>query len=168
MEITRNFYNQLRKHCTAELLECINDIRVASENNNVWDITQIIDEENRPYEQMKVVCTFEKLGGTLLYRGSNEQYVTLAIRLINRINDTAFNDILLYWIHNEANGVSPIYDIGASDVPPILPEYVSTQQEDGSFVIEKLRCGKYIALPDEVYWTEDDAKERAKQLNSNG
>ena len=164
MEITRNFYNQLRRHCTVELLECINDIRVANGNNNVWDITQVIDEENCLYEQMKVAYTFEQLGGTLLYKGVNSQYVILT----NRINNIVFDNIRLYWIHNEANGVFPIYDIGKLDVPPILPKYVSTQQEDGSFVIEKLRCGEYIALPNEVYWTEDCAKERAKQLNLNG
>ena len=101
-------------------------VGVAPDNgaDDKWDITEIVERaiagKDNPalfHEQMKVAYVFEKLGGTILYEKKPEQYVILA----KRSADFFLEKIRLYWIHNEANDVVPIYGLGNLIVPPVLP-----------------------------------------------
>ena len=168
MKVTPELFDKIKTHCTVQLIERVG---VAPDNrsDDTWDITEIVEKaivgQNNPdpfHEQMKIAYVFEKLGGTLLYEKKPEQYVNLAIRAA----DCFLEKIRLYWIHNEANDVVPIYDFGNLIVPQILPLYSSRPNEDGKYVVERLVRGQYVEIPNEVYPTAEDAMERAKQLNT--
>lgn len=161
MNITRAFFNELRRHCTVEILNLIGSIEPKDDEDNTWDITTVLQSKNNLYEQMRVAYAFEQLGGTLIYNEEPTQFVIIA----KLLNEEICNSIRLFWIHNEANGVLPIYDIGAISVPPILPKYAYRPTEDGGFIVEKLQCGEYTPIKAEYYFLEQEAKERTEQLN---
>lgn len=157
MRIQPQIYKELQKHCAASLLMKLSGLNVNPLNDNVWDITSLTND----IDMMKIAYAFENVGGTLIYEGNKSQYV-----IITRDMDVAFStDIRLFWIHNEANGVCPIYDIGAVEVPPILPKYVSTPREDGTFIVERLNKGEYKPLNGMVFLFETESKAKARELN---
>lgn len=162
MEITNSFYRDLRKHCTAELLNFVGIIEPSDENNNIWDLTSIVAKRNNIYEQLRIAYVFEQLGGTLIFKNKPIKFTNITKDLDKNI----CNNIRLFWIHNNANGVMPIYDVGAISVPPILPKYTYRPYEKGGFVIEKLYCGEYRHLNGEHYLLEQEAKERVVELNA--
>ena len=153
---------ELRKHCTAELLSYVREIEVKDDGENTWDITSIINDEVNPYMQLRVAYAFEQIGGVLIYNGEPTQFVIVSKEKDERI----CNGIRLFWIHNEANGVMPIYDTKRIVVPSILPKYTCRPNDDGSFVVEKLVFGKYEPINGERYLTEQSAIDRMSQLNA--
>ena len=162
MTISKSFFDELHKHCTAPLLDLVKDVIIQDCPENTWDITSVINGGENLYEQMRVAYAFEQLGGQL--RCNNQP--TLFVLLAKRLDEKKCDCIRLYWEHNNANGVIPIYDIVAPVVPPILPRYVSRPDEKGGYVIERLTFGRYESLNGERYQTERIAQERAAQLNA--
>ena len=162
MRITKSFLDELRKHCTTELLSLVRGIEVKDDGENTWDITSIINDEVNPSMQLRVAYAFEQLGGVLIYNGKSTQFVIVT----KEIDESICNGIRLFWIHNEANGVMPIYDTKRIIVPSILPKYTCRPDDDGSFVVEKLVFGKYEPINGERYLIEQFAKDRMSQLNS--
>ena len=144
MKVAPELFDKIKTHCTAQLMERVG---VAPENGaeDTWDITEIVEKaiagQDNPalfHEQMKVAYVFEKLGGTILYEKKPEQYVILA----KRTADSFLEKIRLYWIHNEANDVVPIYGLGNLIVPPVLPRHAVTEIAENEFIIEKLNKGQ--------------------------
>ena len=162
MNISKYTFDELHKHCTAPLLELVKVINVEDCSENRWDITSIINDGDNLYEQMRVAYAFEQLGGQLTYNNQPTQFAILAKYLDEKKCDC----IRLFWEHNTANGVIPIYDIIPLAVPPILLRYVSRPDEKGGYVVERLVFGRYNAINGERYPTEGIAQERAAQLNA--
>lgn len=46
-----------------------------------------------------------------------------------------------------------------------MPRFVASANEDGIYIIEKWSKGKYIVIDNEKYFTIEQAKERAEELN---
>lgn len=161
MEITQTLFNELRLHCTPQLLSYVRNVKVVDNANNQWDITSLVDANDHLYEMLKVFYAFEKLGGTLIFKGEIEVFPTI----LRHLDNTKFLEIPMYWVNNEINGDSPIFDIGELEIPPVLPRYSSRPNEDGKYVVEELIRGRYVAIPNEIYLTAKDAREKAEQLN---
>lgn len=178
MKITQELFDKIKAHSTIQLMECVG-VTPDNMSDDTWDITDIVKKaikceqrnqqlivhigQDNPalfHEQMKIAYVFEKHGGTLLYEKKPEQYVFIA----KLVTDSFLDKIRLYWIHNEANDIVPIYDLGDLIVPPILPRYVVTEIAENEFIIEKFNKGQYSAINGK-YPTENEAKEIAANLN---
>lgn len=157
MKIQSHFYTVLQQHCTANLLLKLKDVDINDINENEWDITSISSD----IDLMKIAYAFEQIGGTLLYDGKETQYMIIT----RDKGDVISNHIRLFWIHSSENGIRPIYDIGNVDVPPILPKYVSSPKEDGTYIVERLTFGEYKPVDGMVFFREEDSKAQAKELN---
>lgn len=59
----------------------------------------------------------------------------------------------------------PIYDIGTICVPPLMPKFVSTPKEEGTFVIERLTNGKYIPIKGMIFRSEAESQNMAREMN---
>ncbi len=164
MDIKRTTFKELQLHCSIELLSLLQDINIDISNQveDIWEISSYLDNTQKSINIMKIAYAFEKIGGTLLNNGEPSQYVTLTNKLGN-----VYDKIRLFWIHNEANGVLPIYDLGILEVPQILPKYAIKQGENGTWDIEKLMFGEYVPIKNEIYPSEGLARKRAEQLNDN-
>ena len=117
MEITLSLFNELKRHCTSELLSLIKNIVVSDNAMNEWDITSFIGTNDNLYEILKIFYAFEKLGGVLIYNGEVETFPII----VRRLNNPRYLEFSLYWVHNDINGNVPIFDIGELEIPKILP-----------------------------------------------
>ncbi|MGM9769041.1 MAG: hypothetical protein ACI3Z0_11410 [Candidatus Cryptobacteroides sp.] len=157
MKIRPQLYSELKKYCTTALLSKLSDVILDNDNIDEWEISSLLED----FEMMKIAYVFEQLGGTLLYKGVPSQYVIITLGKSDNIS----NDIRLFWIHNNANGILPIYDIGTICVPPIMPKFVSTPKEDGTFVIEHLTNGVYIPINGMVFRSGAESQNMAREMN---
>lgn len=155
-------YRFLLQHCTEELLSIINDLIIVDneENEDEWEITELLSSNISTLEIMKIAFVFTQCGGNLLYNGNITQFAVI----IRMLDDIHLTDITTYWYNNEANGVLPVYNLGEIIVPPILPTFVATEQTD-CWVIEKLQFGEYVVMDKEHYNNQTDAEDRARYLN---
>lgn len=159
----------LLQNCTAELIESVfshvgvNNITVDKTNmcKNTWEITQLLQVEHEELlDNLKVIYVFYNLGGTLIYDGKDTPYPVL-FRLIDKNEPNA---VSLYWAHNEANDVKPIYDIGEVEIPKIMPRFVCAQTGENVFQVEKWVKGKYVLL-DGYYLSKDACEKVVQELN---
>ena len=159
----------LLQHCTAELLESVfshvgaNNITVDNTNKykDTWEIKHILQAEHEELlDNLKVIYVFYKLGGTLIYEGKETPYPVL-FRLIDKNEPNA---VMLYWAHNEANDVKPIYDKGEFEIPKIVPRYVCTKVLDNLFFVEKWVNGKYVTLKG-GYASREACEKEVQELN---
>lgn len=157
MKIRPQLYSELKKYCTAPLLSRLSDISIDDDTIDEWEISSLLED----IEMMKIGYVFEQLGGTLLYKGVASQYKIIT----QGESDNISNDIRLFWIRNNENGILPIYDIGTICVPPLMPKFVSTPKEDGTFVIERLTNGVYIPINGMVFRSEADSQNMARSMN---
>lgn len=158
MKIQPALYSELQKHCTPSLLSMLTDVVIDENSENQWDITSLVSNSNI----MKIAYAFEQIGGSLIYNGEVSQYVIITQEQEDLIRD----GIRLFWINNYANGICPIYDTGIPVIPTILPIFAVSETLDGVFIIERLTNGDYVPMFNERYLSMEDAKERARQLNS--
>ena len=159
----------LLQHCTVELIECVfshigaNNITIDKTDmcKNTWEITHLLQVEHEELlDNLKVIFVFYKLGGTLVYEGKETPYPTL-FRLIDKNEPNA---VLLYWAHNEANDVKPIYDKGEFEIPKIMPRYICTKVLDDLYFVEKWVKGGYVTLK-EKYTTKEACEKVVQELN---
>ena len=159
----------LLQYCTVDLIERVfshvgaNNITVDKSNmcKNMWEITHLLQVEHEELlDNLKVIYVFYKLGGTLIYEGRETQYPVL-FRLIDKNEPNA---VLLYWAHNEANDVKPIYDKGEIEIPKIMPRYVCTKVLDDLFFIEKWVKGKYVTMKG-GYTSREACEKEVQELN---
>ena len=78
MRITNTLFKELRKHCTIELLSLVGVIEPKDDEENIWDITDIIQNGKHLYEQLRVAYAFEQLGGVLVYNEKPTQFVIIS------------------------------------------------------------------------------------------
>ena len=161
MELTQSLFNRLREHCTPELLSYIKNIHIEDAASNEWDVTELIEANDHLYEILKVICTFEKLDGSLIYKGKNEFFPVI----LRYLNNSKFLGIHLFWEHNDINGNIPIFDIGELEIPKILPKFTAIPFEDGFYYIEKREGDKRVRLEKEKFFTFQEAKDKATYLN---
>ena len=118
MNINRNTFKKLRRHCTVELLSQLQEVNIDERNSgeDTWEVAPYLNNPSEAVNMMKIAFVFERIGRTLLFNGEPSQYVIIVHGL-----SCIFDNILLFWIHCEANGVLPMYDTADVIVPPILP-----------------------------------------------
>ena len=164
-KMNKKIFEKIQQHCTDELCAVLLNvgITVSDFDGNEWDVSEALDKESSKDEIMKLICCFESVGGIIMYKGDFSPYVNLCKML--GVNN--YWNYRLYWIHSEANGMFPIYDIGEIQVPKILPKYATEEGTDG-FRVVRLYKGAYIPLKGELYPTIEIAKQRAEQLNLSG
>lgn len=171
--VKRRILGEMSKYCTPELLSCVfgsigtDNITVlakAMDEEQYWDITDLLEfNDSDVLDILKVVYVFSKLTDTLnniKYKGKLVPYSVL-FRLLNR-NEP--NMVLCYWVHNEANEVVPVYDVGEIEIPKIMPPYTYTQLSNNLFQVEKWHKGKYVPMQ-EIYPTKELCQERVDELN---
>lgn len=159
----------LLKFCTAELLtKVFSDVGedcITVDNHNlcddVWDITGLVkcDREDL-LDRLKVIYVFCQLGGRLKYDGKEIAYQSLFWVL----QTNKPNAVLLFWIHNVANGIVPVYDVGDIIIPKIMPRFVCMPTLGRVFQIHKWQNGEYVGM-DEYYPTRELCEKRADELN---
>lgn len=161
-KMNKKIFEKLQQHCTDELCTVLLNagITISDSEGEEWEVSEILDKDFSIDEIMKLICCFSNVGGIIMYNGEFTPYAILC--KILGVND--FWNYKLYWIHSEANGMIPIYDIGKIGVPKILPKYATEEQDDG-FHIVRLYKGEYIPLKGEIYPTIEIAKQRTEELN---
>lgn len=162
MELTQTLFNDIKKHCTSELLSYVGNISIRNDAENQWDITELIDADDNLYEILKILYVFEKFGGSLMYKGEIEIFPVI----IRNLNNPKFLGIHLFWECNEINGDVPIFDIGELEIPKIMPKFSAIPFEDGFYYIEKREGNKRVRLENEKFFTFQEAKDKAAYLNS--
>lgn len=160
MEVSSDKYLFLSEHCSKALLNIVPNLEIVDNSDDEWDVNNILNSNASTYDIMKILYVFEQGGGTLVYNNSISQFPII----IREIGDIKLTDINIYWIHNEANDVLPYYDLGNLIIPSILPKFVATERIN-YWVIEKLVKGEYIEIKNEKYLSEEQAKNRARELN---
>lgn len=162
MELTQSLFNRLREHCTPELLSYIKNIHIEDASSNEWDVTGLIEANDHLYEILKIIYAFEKLDGSLIYKGKKEIFPII----IRHLNNPDFLGISLFWEHNEINGDIPIFDIGELEIPKIMPKFSAIPFEDGYYYVEERKGNKRIRLTKEKFSSLQEAKDKAFFLNS--
>lgn len=162
VDVSLNVRRRLCQYCTNELLSLVNWTDDDT-NESSWNVDDFLQEEIHTFDMLKMLFVFEKCGGTLL---KENEYINFAV-LLRTIGNIQYTKITTYWYNNEANGVTPVYDVGELEVPRILPKYVATPQINGMWCVEILHNGSYIPLSGEIYLFENLAKDRALELNRN-
>ena len=173
LRVKRSTLAEMHKYCTSELLSRIfsdigsNNIAVLDNNDDrdeLWDITDFMNVEHSDLlDRLKVIYVFAKISDSLDYLKYGEEYVPYQV-LFRILNRTEPNTVLLYWLHNEANDVIPIYDVGEIEIPRIMPRYTCTQIASNLFRVEKWCKGEYVSTR-EVYPTKELCQDRVDELN---
>ena len=158
---------RLLQFCTFELIESVfsrvNYIKVDETNlcKNTWVVTDLVHAKHGELlDNLKVILVFYKLGGTLIYEGNETPYPVL-FRMINKNEPNA---VLLYWAHNEANGVKPVYGMGEIEIPRIMPLFVCTEISENTFQVERWQRGEYVSMEEEIYPFRELCEKRVQDL----
>ena len=167
--LNRSFYSKMLSHCSLELINAVfNDLgndKVLIDDNNqqkdTWTINDNFLKGKLPLiEKFKVLLTFGRLYGIIIYRGEELSYEALC----SILGYKEMYDVLTFWRHNEMNDVIPTFDLGKIEIPKIMPRYICTKLSNTSFVVELWCKGEYIPA-NEIYPTKELCEARVNELN---
>lgn len=156
--------NFLKEHCTKALLdEVFGDTDLSKLPPFTLDVNEILNSTKASeLDVMKVMYVFAKANGILLFDG-NEVIIQ---DIYKKLGFGKFLKIGPFWIHNELNQVTPVFDLGGIEIPEVMPDFIAVKGDDELYHIEKLVKGHYEPYNTDAYSTLEAAEKRITELKS--